>query len=121
MPLIKAMRRGVSENFLNTVISPGLTSSPFAIPQRDAPGRKVSWSTRWGVNPATVNIVLEGAIVSGASNDWGSGTSWAVLDTTTAVTGETRFLPDPIAVGALRVRVVSVTGGDDVIVDVLIN
>jgi hypothetical protein len=75
-------------------------------------GYAVRWQTIFGTAPTAVNIVLQGAMADVDSE-------YQTIDTSTAVGGEARTVPNPAASPAtgsvqakfLRIKLVSSTGG----------
>jgi len=114
MSTIISFLTNIPEKLLDALTSTADTkSSAYGIPSKAfARGRLITWQSVMNVNPDAISLQLQGAI-----NDVEA--EYAVLDTSTSVTGEMRHV-GPVNLRFLRVRQVSRTAGTSVTVTVMV-
>lgn len=103
------LNRGVAKTIWEEFPLAPMTSSLYAMPSsRVAPeGHTINWHIQYtGGNPTAVDVRLEGS--------YGGGNPvWFTIDTSTVVGGEFRKVTN-VKCPAIRVRVVSNTGGSSI-------
>ncbi len=95
-----AVERGRSFVSLNAVTAIGAGQVAAYLP-KDAGYFSYAWQTAITGAPTAININLEGSL---------DGTTWAVMDTSTVVGGEMRFLNTKNAI-FIRANLTTLTGG----------
>jgi hypothetical protein len=97
MAQTKTLLIGVKQLILDAVTGTG-ASALFGLPSRAC---FLAWQTSFDVNPAAVSITVRVSL---------DGVSWTVIDTSTAVGGETRTIDLPTAAFFVDVNVATNTG-----------
>jgi len=93
----------------------GQASQQFALPSYAGfpqNGRTIVWQTSYASAPSAVNVALQGALAD-------SDAQYSTLDTSTATAGEQRPALPNVRANFLRAKVVSITGGAGVTVQLL--
>jgi hypothetical protein len=101
--------------FNNESPAAGQASQQFALPSYTGfpnNGRTVTWQTIFGTAPSAVNVVLQGAADDVDAH-------YATLDASTATAGEQRPPVNNVRANFLRVKLISITGGSGVTVQLL--
>ncbi|MGH9686051.1 MAG: hypothetical protein ACRD5K_03040 [Candidatus Acidiferrales bacterium] len=92
----------------------GQASQQFALPSYTGfpeNGRTIRWQTIYGTPPSAVNVALQTAMID-------SDSQYATIDSSTATGGEARTVTG-VRANFVRAKVTSITGGADVILQVL--
>jgi len=94
--------------------SAGESSQQFALPNYSGfpeNGRTIRWQTLFGAAPTSVNVALETAM-----ND--ADAQYAVVDTSTATSGEARTVSG-VRANFIRAKITAISGGSGVTVQIL--
>ncbi|HKS80894.1 MAG TPA: hypothetical protein VJR23_05270 [Candidatus Acidoferrales bacterium] len=92
----------------------GTSSQQFALPNyagNPDNGRTIRWQTLFGTAPTAINVALQTAMTD-------SDAQFTTIDSSTATAGEARTVTG-VRANFIRAKVISITGGSGVTVQVL--
>lgn len=107
---MELIQKGLRVKTFDNADAAQATGTPFALPARAG---SLMWQTYFGTNPDAVSIELQFSL---------DGTHWDAIDVSSVVGGEIRtFAGIGGAPGFVRGNIASITNGDDVNMDIIMN